>query len=719
MPTSPQIPGLVEWKPLARGGFSVVWEARQLSLDRLVAVKVHRFSLDNEAEQRRFLREAGAAGRMSGHPGIVSVYDAGLLPDDRPYLVMELCPGGSLTRWLREEHRPSQPRVVEVGIAIADALAAAHARGVLHRDVKPANILVDAYDNVGLADFGMASVPEPNPDPADDVMAALTPVYAAPEAIRGEPTTQYGDVFSLAATLYALLAGRPPRSRPAGAQDLADLLDVASEPIAPVPDVHPELMALLMRALADRPADRLTAAEFRDELKRVGALLAARPLVDPAAAPASSPASPAPASRHDHVVWAPPDGEPAEPAEPASRRAAAAADTLDRDGIRRTNERLLSGSAPGRLAALVTQSDQLAFGPAERSGMKALRLSLHRGRGRTLSQVVSGTWSRLVPVASYGRRSVVIGACSVRLPDGRTVVASSGMDGTIRLWNAEGQAAASPLRGHTGPVTGVAFGRLGHGRVVLASASHDGTVRLWDPAEGRQVGAPLVAHTGWVTGVAFGRLPDGRHVLASSSHDQKVQLWDPVDGTRLGDSMNGHKNWVTGVTFGQTAHGELMMATGSLDGTIRLWGGIDPAAPRKIAVTSLAGHTDAVTSVAFGLSTAGKPVVASGSRDHTVRLWDCAARKPYGQPLRGHEDAVTGVAFGRLAEGRFVLASASRDHTVRIWEPAKGTAHSMSIFMAPFTPEAVTFTADTLVAAGSDGVATFDLREIGLAASWE
>ena len=88
--TPPYIPGLTDWRPLARGGFATVWQARQESLNRLVAVKVDQRTLEVETEQRRFLREAGAAGRMSGHPGIVTVHDAGILADDRPYLVMEL-----------------------------------------------------------------------------------------------------------------------------------------------------------------------------------------------------------------------------------------------------------------------------------------------------------------------------------------------------------------------------------------------------------------------------------------------------------------------------------------------------------------------------------------------------------------------------------------------------------------------------------------------------
>jgi serine/threonine protein kinase len=124
------------------------------SLDRPVAVKVDDRTLDDESERRRFLGEAGAAGNLSGHPSIVTVHDAGILADGRPYLVMKLCTGGSLTSWLRSDNRQSVERICFIGIRIADALAAAHEEGMLHRDVKPANILIDSYGNPGLADFG-------------------------------------------------------------------------------------------------------------------------------------------------------------------------------------------------------------------------------------------------------------------------------------------------------------------------------------------------------------------------------------------------------------------------------------------------------------------------------------------------------------------------------------------------------------------------------------
>ena len=272
----PRVHGLSEWRPLARGGRSVVWAARQLSLDRLVAVKVYQRELD-EGDRHRFLREAAAA-RLSDHPGIVTAHDAGVLPDDRPYLIMDLCSGGSLTEWLKPENRPSEEGVRQVGVRIADALAALHACGVLHRDVKPANILIDSFGNPGLADFGLAAIADAETTAADAV--CVTSAYAPPEAFGMHPATESGDVFSLAATLYALLAGRPPRNVGAAPVALEQMVEVAKRPIGPIPGVsrylpipgvNRYLIDVLMTALSNDPVDRPTAARFRDQLANVPA----------------------------------------------------------------------------------------------------------------------------------------------------------------------------------------------------------------------------------------------------------------------------------------------------------------------------------------------------------------------------------------------------------------------------------------------------------------
>ena len=259
----PTVRGLSDWVPLARGGFTLVWEARQALLSRPVAVKVYRAGLTEDVYET-FAREAGAAGRLSDHPGVVTVYDAGLLPDARPYLIMELCAGGSLTQWVDPANSRTEEQILSVGLQVADALAGLHARGVLHRDVKPANILIDAFGRPRLADFGLAVVIGAE-GPATDALR-ITPAYAPPEAFVTSAATESGDVFSLAATMYALLSGHPPRKLES---DLPTMVEVAAAPITPLPGVNWFLMDALMTALSADTAARPSAAEFRDRLAAV------------------------------------------------------------------------------------------------------------------------------------------------------------------------------------------------------------------------------------------------------------------------------------------------------------------------------------------------------------------------------------------------------------------------------------------------------------------
>jgi serine/threonine protein kinase len=149
---------------LGSGGFATVYQTWQVAVGRETAVKVDSRVLHTERDRRRFFREVTAAGQLSGHPHVVDVYDAGTLRDGRPYMVMELCPGGSLNDELRRSGPISAERACRIGADLADALAAAHAAGILHRDLKPANILVNRYGVVGIADFGLASIIAANDD---------------------------------------------------------------------------------------------------------------------------------------------------------------------------------------------------------------------------------------------------------------------------------------------------------------------------------------------------------------------------------------------------------------------------------------------------------------------------------------------------------------------------------------------------------------------------
>ncbi len=239
----------------------------QLAVGRETAVKVDSRVLETERDRRRFLREVTAAGRLSGHPHVIDVYDAGTLSDGRPYLVMELCPAGSLRDELRRNGPMNPDLVGRIGADLADALAAAHAAGILHRDIKPGNILINTYGLVGLSDFGLASIIAASGEQSV-TREALTPAYAPPESFQAAEPTVAADIYSLAATLYAMLAGRPPHY-PADTRSPspAAMPALRGLPIEDIPGVPPRMLALLRQCLSADPARRPpSAATLRDAL---------------------------------------------------------------------------------------------------------------------------------------------------------------------------------------------------------------------------------------------------------------------------------------------------------------------------------------------------------------------------------------------------------------------------------------------------------------------
>ncbi|WP_018682694.1 serine/threonine-protein kinase [Actinokineospora enzanensis] len=266
VPPPPLIPGLTLAGPLGQGGFGTVFLARQDQLGRDVAVKVDNRVLQTERDRDRFLREARAAARLSGHPHVVNVYDAGVTADGRPYIVMELCTGGSLADLLDRRGRLPFDEVVEMGADLADALAQVHQVGILHRDIKPANILVNAFGAVKLADFGLAAILDAHAESTITV-GALSPYYAAPEVFAQAAPTAAGDIYSLAATLYTLAAGTRPRDIPWPAHSLDDLITALRAPVQPIPDAPPAFNAALLNALSSDAARRTSdATQLRDEL---------------------------------------------------------------------------------------------------------------------------------------------------------------------------------------------------------------------------------------------------------------------------------------------------------------------------------------------------------------------------------------------------------------------------------------------------------------------
>lgn len=271
----PIVPGLTDLRVFARGGYATVYRATQISVGREVAVKVENRTLDSERDQARFLREARAAGRMSSHPHVVDLFDVGVTVDQHPYLIMELCDGSYAERMRNSPLGAAEAR--DLGIKIADALAHSHAAGVLHRDVKPANILHSHFNPAVLADFGLAVLAEVR-DPTV-TLEVLTPAYAPPEMFNHSPPSPAVDVYALCATLYAVMHGRPPRWQSERNPSLVTVLEMFNQPIPGLPGIPDELIDVLRVGMANDPGERPTAVELLG-------LLAALP-IEPAATPVS------------------------------------------------------------------------------------------------------------------------------------------------------------------------------------------------------------------------------------------------------------------------------------------------------------------------------------------------------------------------------------------------------------------------------------------------
>ncbi|WP_067132095.1 serine/threonine-protein kinase [Microtetraspora malaysiensis] len=287
---------------LGEGGAGTVWRARDEMLHRDVAVKDIRVPPELTGEARRAfggraIQEARSAARLN-HPAIVVIHDV-VVDRDRPWIVMDLIRGRSLDHVIKNGGPLPARRVAEIGLRLLGALSAAHAQGLLHQDVKPANVLLDEHGQALLADFGIAlpaatgdtsgSAPDADRETAAWLTTAGSPGYAAPERLSGGAATPASDLWSLGATLYTAVEGRAPFARELAAAVTAAILLRQ----APAPErAGPVLGPLLLAMLAKDPAARPSPDAIREALRAVAAY-------DAAPAPAAHPTAGALAAQAD------------------------------------------------------------------------------------------------------------------------------------------------------------------------------------------------------------------------------------------------------------------------------------------------------------------------------------------------------------------------------------------------------------------------------------
>nr|SBO94648.1 serine/threonine protein kinase [Nonomuraea gerenzanensis] len=373
-------------EPIGRGGMGIVWRAYDELLDRTVAVKEVRYAaaLGEEVQllNRRTMREARAAARFE-HPNVIVVHDV-IEEDDRPWIVMQLVPSRSLGAVIKQDGPLPPKRVAEIGLAVLDALHRAHEAGVLHRDVKPENVLLADDGRVVLTDFGIATLETETQLTVTGL--AGTPAFIAPERLKGLPARRESDLWSLGATLYTAVEGRSPHER---GMALATMHAVLTDEPDPATHAGP-LTDVINGLLVKEPVQRLTYEETQRMLRRaLRHMIAAEPDTGSTGPSVAPPTKMFPAAQELHV---PAPAEPKRPAVPSAapppaRRAAGQAEAA---GPRQGQAPVRAGRGrhpdrpepPGRLRPGGHAGDRRAHHADADRGSAAAARRVHHGRGQ-------------------------------------------------------------------------------------------------------------------------------------------------------------------------------------------------------------------------------------------------------------------------------------------------------------------------------------------------
>ena len=641
----PEIDGYEILEELGRGGMGVVYRARQLGLNRQVALKMILAGGHAGTDQiARFRGEAEAVARVQ-HPNIVQIYSVGE-QDGRPYFALELVEGGSLARRLGGVPQPAA-RAASWARTLAGAVESAHRSGIIHRDLKPTNILIGSDGTLKIADFGLAKATGLDGGLTGTEAVLGSPSYMAPEQASGK-TRDVGppaDLYALGAILYEMLTGRPPFQAMTALETLE--LVRAAEPVRPRrlrPSIPRDLETICLKCLEKAPSGRYhSAGELAAELGRYlgGEPIHARPL-----------------GRLAHASrW-------------CRRRPALAA---------------VGALAAAAICAAVALS--LVYGARQARDAMALRIALEGAR-----RVSAGlTFDRALALCERGDvdRGLLWLARGLEMAD---ETEDRDLRRAIRANLAGWVGRIHPLLrevDHPGGVSAVAADRAGR---FLATGGQAGGARLWDAASGRLVNSSPQQGAGPVRRLEFSR--DGS-VLLTLCERGDAYVWHVEKGVEF---PARHPGVVHAVGF--AANGVTPFTAGQ-DGTIRLGHGFRGGAnapiltaPGPIRLAAYNPRGRAILTVGddakarVWLADSGRPIFhvsqkepirifafrpdggafATGDEDGTVQIWDAETGEPIGRPLK-HDALVLALTFS--PDGR-LLATASRDWRARIWEAATG-----------------------------------------------